>query len=123
MPLIPRARSISESSIVSVKEDEEESSEKAHKKSSQNTVQREKLGNVKENTKVEGSFLPDGGAALGSRALVGSPPLLSHHRHGEGELISTLQTTELPLSLPELRVWLVQLVPLKAHPQRIPLWR
>ena len=45
-----------------------------------------------------GSFLPDGDAVLGSWALVGSPPLLSHHRHGEGALISTLQTTELPLS-------------------------
>uniref|UniRef100_A0A8B9WRI5 Protein transport protein sec16 n=1 Tax=Bos mutus grunniens TaxID=30521 RepID=A0A8B9WRI5_BOSMU len=54
VPLIPRARSISDSSIVSVKEDEEESSEKADKKSSQNTVQREKLGNVKESTKSSG---------------------------------------------------------------------
>ena len=72
MPLIPRARSISESSTVSVKEDEEESSEKADKKSSQNTVQREKLRNVKENTKVEGPFLPDGGAELGSWGVFSS---------------------------------------------------
>lgn len=56
MPLIPRARSISESPTVSVKEDGEESSEEADKKSSQNTIQREKLGNVKENAKVEGCF-------------------------------------------------------------------
>ena len=56
MPLIPRARSISESSTVSVKEDKEESSDQADKKSSQNTIQREKLGNMKENAKVEGSF-------------------------------------------------------------------
>ena len=56
MPLIPRARSISESSTISVKEDEEESSDEADKKSSQHTIQREKLGNVKENAKVEGSF-------------------------------------------------------------------
>lgn len=68
-------------------------------------------------------FFLDGGAELGSWALVGSPPLLSHHRHSEEGLISTLQTTELPISLPELKVWLVQLVPLEAHPQRIPLWR
>lgn len=42
VPLIPRARHISEGSTVSVKEDEEESSDEEDKKSSQNTAQREK---------------------------------------------------------------------------------
>ena len=56
MPLISRARNISESSTVSVKEDEEESSDEADKKSSENTAQREKLGDAKESTKVEGFF-------------------------------------------------------------------
>ncbi|XP_043341615.1 protein transport protein Sec16B isoform X2 [Cervus canadensis] len=54
VPLIPRARSISESSTISVKEDKDESSDEADKKSSQNTIQREKLGNVKENAKSSG---------------------------------------------------------------------
>ena len=124
MPLIPRARSISESPTVSVKEDGEESSEEADKKSSQNTIQREKLGNVKENAKVEGCFsswmaVQSWGAGL----LWG--PLLSCLTTVtvRGGLISTLQTTEIPISLPELKVWLVQLVPLEAHPQCIPLWR
>ncbi|KAL2771257.1 protein transport protein Sec16B [Daubentonia madagascariensis] len=52
-PLVPRARSISESSTISVKEDEE-SSDEADKKPSQNTAQREKLGDGKENTKSSG---------------------------------------------------------------------
>ncbi|XP_026942030.1 protein transport protein Sec16B isoform X1 [Sagmatias obliquidens] len=52
VPLIPRARSISESSTVSVKEDDGESSDEAEKKkSSENTAQRGKLGDAKENTK------------------------------------------------------------------------
>ncbi|CAI9179716.1 unnamed protein product [Rangifer tarandus platyrhynchus] len=54
VPLIPRARSVSESSPVSAKEDKEESSDEADKKSSQSTTQREKPGNVKENTKSSG---------------------------------------------------------------------
>ncbi|TKC40228.1 hypothetical protein EI555_003250, partial [Monodon monoceros] len=57
VPLIPRARNISESSTVSVKEDDGESSDEAEKKkSSENTAQRGKLGDAKENTKVEGFF-------------------------------------------------------------------
>lgn len=52
MPLIPRSRNVSESSTVSAKEDEEESSDEADKKSSPNPAQTEKLGDVKENTKV-----------------------------------------------------------------------
>nr|XP_030731250.1 protein transport protein Sec16B-like isoform X7 [Globicephala melas] len=52
VPLIPRARNISESSTVSVKEDDGESSDEAEKKkSSENTAQRGKLGDAKENTK------------------------------------------------------------------------
>ncbi|KAB0397378.1 hypothetical protein E2I00_019657, partial [Balaenoptera physalus] len=53
VPLISRARNISESSTVSVKEDEEESSDEADKKSSETTAQREKLGDAKESTKRE----------------------------------------------------------------------
>ncbi|KAM4860743.1 protein transport protein Sec16B [Thomomys bottae] len=49
----PRARRFSESSTVSAKENEE-SSDKADKKSSQNAAQREKPGDVKENTKSSG---------------------------------------------------------------------
>nr|XP_033710589.1 protein transport protein Sec16B isoform X3 [Tursiops truncatus] len=52
VPLIPRPRTISESSAVSVKEDDGESSNEAEKKkSSENTAQRGKLGDAKENTK------------------------------------------------------------------------
>ncbi|XP_057585523.1 protein transport protein Sec16B isoform X2 [Hippopotamus amphibius kiboko] len=54
VPLMPRARSISVSSTASVKEDEEESCNEADKNSSENTAQREKLGDVKENTKSSG---------------------------------------------------------------------
>ncbi|XP_004425062.1 PREDICTED: protein transport protein Sec16B [Ceratotherium simum simum] len=54
VPLIPRARNISESSTISVKEDEEEPSYEADKKSPQNTAQREKPGDVKESTKSSG---------------------------------------------------------------------
>ncbi|XP_001498372.3 protein transport protein Sec16B isoform X1 [Equus caballus] len=53
-PLIPRARNISESSTISFKEDEEESSNEADKKSSQNTAHSEKPGDVKGNTKSSG---------------------------------------------------------------------
>uniref|UniRef100_A0ABI7WM71 Protein transport protein sec16 n=1 Tax=Felis catus TaxID=9685 RepID=A0ABI7WM71_FELCA len=54
VPLIPRSRNVSESSTVSAKEDEEESSDEADKKSSPNPAQTEKLGDVKENTKSSG---------------------------------------------------------------------
>ncbi|XP_069336352.1 protein transport protein Sec16B isoform X3 [Eulemur rufifrons] len=53
-PLVPRVRSVSESSTISVKEDEESSSDEADKKSSQNTAWREKLGDGKESTKSSG---------------------------------------------------------------------
>ncbi|XP_004372909.1 protein transport protein Sec16B [Trichechus manatus latirostris] len=53
-PLVPRARTISESSTISVKEDEEESFDEADKKSLQNNGQREKRGDVKENAKSSG---------------------------------------------------------------------
>ncbi|KAF0881000.1 SC16B protein, partial [Crocuta crocuta] len=54
VPLIPRSRNISESSTVSVKEVEEESSDEADKKPSPNPAQRENPGDVKENTKTPG---------------------------------------------------------------------
>lgn len=50
VPLMPRVRHVSEGSTVSVKEDEEESSDEEDKKSSQNTAQREKVGDMKECT-------------------------------------------------------------------------
>lgn len=52
-----RARSISESSTNSAKEDEKESSDEADKNSPRNTAQRGKLGDGKEHTKVEGLVL------------------------------------------------------------------
>lgn len=54
MPAIPRSRNNSVSSTVSVKEDEEESSDEADDKPSQSPAQKEKPGDTKENTKVEG---------------------------------------------------------------------
>uniref|UniRef100_A0A8C8Z1H5 Protein transport protein sec16 n=1 Tax=Prolemur simus TaxID=1328070 RepID=A0A8C8Z1H5_PROSS len=53
-PLVPRVQNVSESSTISVKEDEEESSDEADQKSSQNTAWREKLGDGKESTKSSG---------------------------------------------------------------------
>ncbi|XP_036878247.2 protein transport protein Sec16B isoform X2 [Manis javanica] len=53
-PLIPRVRSRSESSSVSVKEDEGEASDEADKTSSQNAAQREKPGDVKGRRKNSG---------------------------------------------------------------------
>ncbi|XP_007935875.1 protein transport protein Sec16B [Orycteropus afer afer] len=50
-PLVPRARTISESSTISVKEDEDEFCHEADEKSFQNNAQREKLGDVTENAK------------------------------------------------------------------------
>ncbi|XP_049724095.1 protein transport protein Sec16B isoform X1 [Elephas maximus indicus] len=52
-PLVPRARTTSESSTVPIKEDEKESSDAADKKSLQKNTQREKL-DVKENAKSSG---------------------------------------------------------------------
>ncbi|XP_027465962.2 protein transport protein Sec16B isoform X2 [Zalophus californianus] len=54
VPAIPRSRNNSESSTVSVKEDGEESSDEADKKSSQSPAQKEKPGDEKENTKSSG---------------------------------------------------------------------
>ncbi|KAM6166242.1 protein transport protein Sec16B [Erethizon dorsatum] len=53
VPPAPRARSFSENSSVSVQEDEE-SSDEADKKPSSNAAQREKSGDVKDNTKSSG---------------------------------------------------------------------
>ncbi|XP_030679795.1 protein transport protein Sec16B [Nomascus leucogenys] len=53
-PLAARARSISESSTNSAKEDEKESSDEADKNSPRNTAQRGKLGDGKEHTKSSG---------------------------------------------------------------------
>ncbi|XP_012501978.1 PREDICTED: protein transport protein Sec16B [Propithecus coquereli] len=53
-PLVPRARSVSESSTISVKEDEEEASDEADEKPSQNTARREKPGDGEASTKSSG---------------------------------------------------------------------
>ncbi|XP_063651202.1 protein transport protein Sec16B isoform X1 [Pan troglodytes] len=53
-PLAARARSISESSTNSAKEDEKESSDETDKNSPRNTAQRGKLGDGKEHTKSSG---------------------------------------------------------------------
>ncbi|XP_021121039.1 protein transport protein Sec16B isoform X2 [Heterocephalus glaber] len=54
VPQAPRARSFSENSGVSVQEVEEESSDEADKKQSSNVSQREKSGDLKDNTKSSG---------------------------------------------------------------------
>ncbi|XP_063096272.1 protein transport protein Sec16B isoform X3 [Cavia porcellus] len=54
VPPAPRARSFSENSSASVQEEEEESSDEADKKPSSNAAQREKPGDVKDNTKSSG---------------------------------------------------------------------
>ncbi|XP_034523539.1 protein transport protein Sec16B-like [Ailuropoda melanoleuca] len=54
VPVIPRSRNNSEGSTVSVKEDEEESTDEADKKSSQSSAQKETPGDGKENTRSSG---------------------------------------------------------------------
>lgn len=95
--MIPRSRNNSQSSTVSVKEDEEESSDEADKKSSQSPAQKEKPGDGKENTRVEGFVLwplsPSQmvwAAALGAWALAG--PLTPHHNAGVGLFPSQRET-------------------------------